>query len=1026
MFVKALRVAGFKSFADPTVLEFERAINVIVGPNGSGKSNIADALLWVLGSQAPSSLRGASMEDVIFAGSAARPRLGSAEVELTLDNSSRSLPLDLSEVAISRFTDRSGVSEYRINGTPCRLLDIAELLSDTGIGRTLHTVVSQGQLEQVLQARPDERRAFIEEAAQIGKFRRRKDRALQKMTRVDDNLMRLNDVLSELRRALRPLKRQASAATAHSELLAEAVALKQRLAATEVQRLASEERRLNVDEERHRASLLADELATLRARLVTSGRERAVLASSLEAAYETQHRMARAADRLGGLARVARERAALIAARLAAETEDRYRERIELLEADVERWQRESSTLRAASASAVDRAEEIECAANAAATARDVAEAELAKAREAETAAAQALVRAEGSDAAGRATVASVQARIQAVIERRRISERELSVDSRAIDAATIEVRAIEGELTTATEAAAAAETRLEDARRRADGLREALSERRAQAAAAAARVDAFEEVKQLLSQHPAVGRLTELIVDARRRAVLTATAETESAARMQEADQEVELCWHDVARKDEELRRLDALMSGATERLAGARRRYESKEIEIAARDDELARAHETLAESQKRAAEQRATLPVRSAALRDATADREEAEAVLRDTRRRADEVAHAAAAARMDATAAEERALGAERQLEEVRRGRAQAVKALEGLERRRSSLAAARVRAESLGQAALLASNYAESWLERAERRAAAIREQVTASDDLTSSWRRRERQLEAKLEEASRRTSELDVRRAEVHTRRIAVSERAIDDWGLSEDDLLNVEPLDRGGEQGALARVDALEKQMRRLGPVNPEAARAYEEMSERESFLVGQMDDLRSSKRDLVRIVQEVDETIVKLFTESFHDVAREFEQVFGRLFPGGTGRLKLTDQSDLLQSGIEIEARPPGKNVKKMSLLSGGERSLVALAFLFAIFRARPSPFYLLDEVEAALDDINLTRFLSLVRDLEQSAQVLIVTHQKRTMEVAGVLYGVTMGRDGVSRVVAKKMDDMPDDEPASRITV
>src|SRR5918992_3023971 len=241
MFVRFLRLSGFKSFADPTLLEFGRGVNVIVGPNGSGKSNIADALSWVLGSQAPSSMRGASMEDVIFAGSQGRPKLGMAEVALTLDNADRVLPLDLNEVTISRSTDRAGQSEYKINGAPCRLLDIAELLSDTGIGRSIHTVVGQGQLDTILHARPEERRDFIEEAAQIGKYRRRKDRSLRKIERVDDNLIRLNDVLTELKRAIRPLKRQATAAAAYSELMARHRELRQRLASTELHRIAHEE-----------------------------------------------------------------------------------------------------------------------------------------------------------------------------------------------------------------------------------------------------------------------------------------------------------------------------------------------------------------------------------------------------------------------------------------------------------------------------------------------------------------------------------------------------------------------------------------------------------------------------------------------------------------------------------------------------------------------------------------------------------------------------------------------------------------
>src|SRR5918997_280508 len=255
MYVKALRLDGFKSFAAPTILEFEPAVNVIVGPNGSGKSNIADALSWVLGSQAPSSLRGSSMEDVIFAGSDGRPRLGIAEVELTLDNADRVLPLDLAEVTITRSTDRAGASEYKINGAPCRLLDIAELLSDTGIGRSIHTVVGQGQLDAVLQARPEDRRAFIEEASQIGKYRRRKDRALKKLERVEDNLTRLNDVLTELRRAIRPPQPPASRAAMDPELVAEHVGLRQQLAAAEILRLEADEAGLDMSSEVRRAEL---------------------------------------------------------------------------------------------------------------------------------------------------------------------------------------------------------------------------------------------------------------------------------------------------------------------------------------------------------------------------------------------------------------------------------------------------------------------------------------------------------------------------------------------------------------------------------------------------------------------------------------------------------------------------------------------------------------------------------------------------------------------------------------------------
>ncbi|HEX3326693.1 MAG TPA: AAA family ATPase, partial [Actinomycetota bacterium] len=405
MHVKALRLAGFKSFATPTILEFEPGVNVIVGPNGSGKSNIADALSWVLGSQAPSTLRGASMEDVIFAGSESKPRLGIAEVELTLDNSDGLLPLDLPEVSITRSTDRAGASEYRINGAPCRLLDVTELLSDTGIGRSLHAVVGQGQLDAVLQARPEDRRAFIEEAAQIGKHRRRKDRAVRKIERVDENLTRLNDVLAELRRALKPLKRQASAAAAYSELMTERQELKQRLAASEVHRLERENAAVDPVADAHKMALLSDELDALRARLLGVGKERERLAQSAEGAREIAYGLARTADRLASLGRVAGERAESLSARLAAETAEGYRERIRLLRSERKRWAGAAVTARDDAARATERASVARSDLSTAAEKLQQVEIVLAEARRAEAAAAEALVRAEGSVTARQSTV---------------------------------------------------------------------------------------------------------------------------------------------------------------------------------------------------------------------------------------------------------------------------------------------------------------------------------------------------------------------------------------------------------------------------------------------------------------------------------------------------------------------------------------------------------------------------------------------------------------------------------------------
>ena len=1016
MFVKALRMAGFKSFADPTILEFDPGLNVIVGPNGSGKSNIADALAWVLGSQAPTSLRGASMEDVIFAGSGARPRLGLAEVELTLDNTSRTLPLDLNEVTIARMTDRSGESEYRINGAPCRLLDVTELLSDTGIGRSIHTVVGQGALDDVLQARPEDRRALIEEAAQIGKYRRRKERSLKKIERVDENVARLTDVLTELRRSLRPLKRQASQASLYSELMAEHQSRKQRLAATEIVRLRSAEMQVDSEREAHRARLLTDELASVRARLESALSERAARAEDAERRRTISHRMTRATDRLAGLARIAEERVEATSARLSAETEEGYRERIRLLEAERARWSSESTTLGAGARARRDAADRAAATLAAAHHETTTAERRLAGARAAETDAAQALVRAEGGEAAGRSTLGSIEARVNAIVERRDVATSELATAAAAVGAAEEEVRTLEAELDVATERASAIEAAMNEKRHHLERIKADRGSVQTRGAAADARVATLEEVKSLLEANAGPANLIRaLLDDARSRAELIQNESGGIEAALERAAADVDKLSVEDARQDEELRRLDALMAGSADRLAGARRLHERRETELAAYDEELSRAREAMAAAEHEATEQRAALPAHRAARRVAQDERGLAERAVHDARHAEEVAASAATEATMEARSAEERALAAQLRLEEAQAGIADAEAALTSLEDLRQALRQQRDSAREIARIASAAAERGAAWSARAQSNASAAHDEAAAWDRNLAQLSARERELARNLEEVSRRRSEAEVRRAQHEARLEALGERSMDDWGLSLEELGSIGAFSTDAEIAeAHERVEQLEREMKRVGPVNPRAAQEYQELAERETFLVEQVEDLRSSRRDLMKVIREVDDTILDVFGEAYRAVAAEFEGVFERLFPGGTGRLKLTDPDDLLSSGIEVEARPAGKNIKKMSLLSGGERSLVALAFLFALFRARPSPFYLLDEVEAALDDINLQRFIRLVKELEERAQVLIVTHQKRTMEAAGVLYGVSMSKDGVSRVIAKRMED------------
>jgi len=1014
MYVRSLRVAGFKSFGDPVVFEWEPGVNAIIGPNGSGKSNIADAVSWVLGSQAPSSLRSASMEEVIFAGSQRRERLGLAEVELTLEGSSGDMPLDLAEVTISRSADRSGLSQYKINGVACRLLDVAELLSDTGIGRNLHTVVGQGQLDVVLQARPEDRRTLIEEAAQIGKFRRRKDRSVRKIERVDDNLMRLGDVMSELKRAIRPLKRQATAAAQYSELMAEQRVLRQRLCAAELAELAGAASRWDPSGPERRAALLREELEHVRAALGRAAAERAELDERAQRQLALATGIVRAADRLAGTGRLAHERVQRIAAQLEAETEERYRERIRLLEGERARWQANAARDGTGAAEARRAAAGQETRAAEALGVSERAEAALAQARSAETMAAQELVRAEGAEAAGRTSLGALDAQARAAQERCEVAEGALEAAAAAVVRADAEVAVLGSDLASGVAAAAEAESRHEEERERAESLRRRLGVSQVERAAAEARLATLEEVAGMFRDRADVlTPLGPLLADAGEAVRLASASEDDAGEIVAGVEAAIEERWIEVARCDGVLRHVKGLMSGATERLERARRDADLRETELAALNEELARARAALAATERAATEDRAALPARRAVVEQTRLARTGAEATAERTRREAALERTAATEAGLEARSAEERALAAQLRLEEALAGIGDAQAALAGLEQHRSVLASARRRAEDVARNAAAASTIARRWGDESETRAAATRAEAAARDARVGSMRDRQAELEQRLEEVNRARGEAEVRQTEARIRIEGLTTRAMEEWGLTPPDLHALEPFPEGEQVDAIERVAALDRRMRSLGGINPMAQEEYTELDERARFLQGQIDDLKASRRDLMTIVREVDATIVTEFSSAFADVAREFEGVFERLFPGGRASMTLVDPDDPLTSGIEIEARPAGKRVSKLSLLSGGERSLVALAFLFSIFRARPSPFYLLDEVEAALDDVNLSRFLGLVADLKEGAQVLIVTHQKRTMEAADVLYGVSMGPEGVSRVVAKRLE-------------
>lgn len=1173
MFLKSLTLKGFKSFADPTTIELEPGITVVVGPNGSGKSNVVDAVAWVLGAQGPKVVRSTKMDDVIFAGTPNRPALGRAEVSLTIDNGSRRLPLDVAEVTITRTLFRTGESEYALNGAPCRLLDIQELLSDAGVGRQQHVIVSQGQLDSVLQARPEDRRMVIEEAAGVLKFRRRRERAERRLESSEQNLLRLQDLQREVRRQLRPLERQAEAARRHDGLASELKALRLHLAGKE---LSSLRRRLESAEGSH-AELSEKEVAQ-RTELARSDDLVASMESAVTElqAWESAERLGRAErllERQRGVANVVAERRRTVAGSLAAlleadvvaslEVESSRlasdlaaaesdtaslapeRQRLETLEAELTRDEAKFEAADAVGSFAVDSVRP-ELAASPGAgplparlirKERDESRARLSAAGEAVARLAERLASFERMREEHELRLAELAATLEAVgggDDKLRSEHEHLVVAEQAAEA-----REHESEMR-----ARAAMDRSHSLEARAEALQSALDETRARAG-----------VKRLEGLKGVLGTLADLVDiddgcergfeaavdDTLGTVVVDGTGAARDALRhLQEAGLHggvlpagrpqatlpapVPLPESMAGRAEllrgrvrSSVRGVDAVLDqllagvlfcrggltdalGLAEELPGSTivtaegDRLSARGWRIgAARSGATRAALETVcseveaagalaksaadeAEANRRAlAGARSDVAEAARRLDNAIATRNQAEAARATLGQRLEQLA----SERDDAASAHEAAVGllaasrSEFDLRESELARAEgaemealaaaeeAALARKALDDRARSLASLKaelgMRAAGLEERRLLLATRRDeveqrlSGLDAARLEAATRRESLEATDRalgrLAGGLTRLGGELEAARDRlrAERATHERSMTTTTARLRELR-DERTTAESGLEGlRELLQRAELERAETRLRLetatetlrreldcepeeaiaalcpelppgipahVRVRELDRELRLMGPVNPLALEELAALEERDRFLAEQLEDVRGARRELGRVIRAVDEEIVGVFAEAFADVARHFETLFAMLFPGGTGRLSLVDPEDLLSTGIEIEARPAGRNVRRLSLLSGGERSLVALAFLFAVFRSRPSPFYVMDEVEAALDDVNLHRFLDLVDEFRADAQLIVVSHQKRTMEAADVLYGVTMQPGGASKVVSERI--------------
>ena len=1214
MHLKNLTLRGFKSFASATTLAFEPGITCVVGPNGSGKSNVVDALAWVMGEQGARALRGSNMADVIFAGTSGRAALGRAQVDLTIDNTDGLLDIEYSEVTISRTLFRGGGSEYSINGSPVRLLDVQELLSDTGMGRQMHVIVGQGQLDAILSSTPEERRGFIEEAAGVLKHRRRKERALKKLSDMDANLVRVLDLTNEIHRQLGPLARQARVARRASLIQARVRDAKARLLADDLASALSKLSVLEASDESAaaRRAALEEQIAAARSELARLEDAERASSPALDQASADWQALTTITERLRGTLMAASQKVSL-----------RATPELPPVGEDPDVLDERARVAGAEDAALVGQVEAARSALTSATRAREAAE-------DADASASRELARVNRVIADHREKVARLTGDASTAASRLEAAcaeaERAWGAYRGAQERAEAAAAALpprdgapggeagDGPASTSVDSSPASQTgggasqahaeasaRRDAARARVDHLLGVEREARADRARWEARRDALAQLltpedgtAELLGRPGVLGQVAPLlhvapghedavaaalapfadavVVDSLARGLgeleaaraagrslrlvvagadnalaqgagrannTAASTPQEGASALGEGEDLPELpegaVWlSGVVTCEGGAAPLAALLDGvvscsadvAPEALAqpgvravvtpggdvlrawsiegghqassvlSVRADYEEASTQAEAAQARMTEVSEQLGEANahldrcireandalkalreedaQRAKEAQELARAQSAA-QAAHAEAERA----RDVARRADEQVEwakeqdVAAKARLEGAdsvgppesleSAQARADAASRAAREAREAENEARLSLRTLEEQ-SRRAAARARSlrqaaaaereeraryarrEAARQMELATASDVESAariaLEAAERalsRAAAERDRLSerrsqVSQEVSDARRALDR-LSAELSEATASAHQGQIAAEQTRLRVEDLQRRALEELSLDPEQLLAefgpetlvpMLPLDpddvekaaaaepseyvRAEQERALAKA---QKDLEKLGRVNPLALEEHEALASRHKFLVDQVQDLKQSKADLLRIVTDVDRLVEEAFASAFAQTREQFEHVFGVLFPGGAGDLVLTDPEDMLATGIEIEARPAGKKVKRLSLLSGGERSLAAIAFLVAIFKARPSPFYVMDEVEAALDDVNLSRLLVIFKELQETSQLIVITHQKRTMEIADALYGVTM-RDGVTTVVSQRLAD------------
>jgi chromosome segregation protein len=1260
MYLKELTLRGFKSFASATTLRFEPGITAVVGPNGSGKSNIVDALTWVMGEQGAKNLRGTSMEDVIFAGTSSRPPLGRAQVSLTIDNTDHTLNIDYTEVTISRTIFRNGGSEYAINGSQCRLLDIQELLSDTGLGQQMHVIVGQGRLDAILRADPSGHRAFIEEAAGILKHRKRKERALRKLSNTESNLSRLDDLLGEIHRQLGPLGRQARISRRADAIQMSVRDAQARLYAEDAQHSMArrEALRAELGEVRNTLGAAQRELAQVKVRIEQVEALSSESSPAIAAVNQYWHEFSQTRERLNSLAQLAQERGRSLTGQIVTnfgEDPGMLIKRAEELEKQATEQARAVADARLAFDKATEgRADDEKKLASVRQTLTELRK--TAQERDSQIASLRELIAREESAVKLADTRAKDHAnQRESLVRQRDESQHQLDMlrqeaeaisddEGAALDAARTQLAERRDMLNELTDRQREIQSKIISLKAKADALSDTLESRNASGTlehdaevASMGRLTDFihvaegweEAVAHALDQFasaivvPGTGNMLHALERARedklgKAVVLTAAMasgpEAASAAgsltgpeaaslagslagsaaalvtpnpdaadqgQAQSVVDTVRMLLSDVAAVDaaDEAQRLVesgqavravtkhgetfthgvAAVGGssisqsdlslaarrdkalAQVKQLGAGSEDMSRQVDEAkAKRDEAARIvdQESAKRTEARLKSQQAERSLKSATDRvtsfarqieqldkriaDTGENRDEHQLKLDDLNRALESAQHSTAE-HADFDELDERERTLERELNLTREHEVAAKiawteagrkgeslerqagllrdNATEASERRSRIEALNERRREQATRLQYVADDAYEvaSMVERTLHDVAAqrdkLQEAASSHDEELKALRCQRNEIEPKVTDLTGREHALDVNRERLAAESGQLTQKVSDELGLTFEELVrdygtdrpvpvlddngNPVPLaDRGqgdrdgggvaGDAGAVdsggavddgdtgdtgdadnadnaadsvdssdavisrnivdptrfktvpynrqeqrKRLDKARRDLAALGRINPLATEEFEALEERNKYLNDQRNDVVRSRDDLMQLIKDLDSTMVEVFKSAFDDTAEAFERMFATLFPGGTGRLRLENPEDLLATGVLVEASPAGKRVKQLSLLSGGERSLTALALLFAIFTARPSPFYVMDEVEAALDDVNLTRLINAFNELREHAQLIIITHQQRTMSIADALYGVTMRADGVTAVVSQKLD-------------